>query len=163
MKTKQKTGNIKLILSLIGTDILIKLIIRFFLMERKFYICEKLGFTPFLNTKQLSIFNNELQWNMSMFSLILLNVGAILAVTVFWCKMRKEEDWTRPFDLAMKLLLSGAVCSFVDKLFWGGSLDYLLIHTQIADLKDIYLVVGVTIYLAEMFRQIFRRLFLTYI
>ncbi len=37
-------------------------------------------------------------------------------------------------------LFSGAVCSLIDKLFWDGSLDYILVKGFFTfDLKDVYL------------------------
>lgn len=38
------------------------------------------------------------------------------------------------------LLLSGAFCSLIDKIFFGGSLDYILLFDWfIFDLKDCYI------------------------
>jgi signal peptidase II len=43
-------------------------------------------------------------------------------------------------DLAFTYLFSGEICSTVDKIFWGGSLDYVLVEGFfIFDLKDVYL------------------------
>lgn len=37
-------------------------------------------------------------------------------------------------------LFSGATCSLIDKLFWDGSLDYILVKGFFTfDLKDVYL------------------------
>jgi len=37
-------------------------------------------------------------------------------------------------------IFSGAVCSLIDKLFWDGSLDYILIKGLFTfDLKDVYI------------------------
>jgi signal peptidase II len=39
-------------------------------------------------------------------------------------------------------LFAGEFCSLIDKIFWGGSLDYVLLeHFFIFDLKDVYLTV----------------------
>lgn len=46
-------------------------------------------------------------------------------------------------QLAFILLFSGGLCSLVDKIFWGGSLDFLHIHNLfIADIKDILITFG---------------------
>ena len=45
--------------------------------------------------------------------------------------------------------ISGCLCSLIDKLFWGGSLDFLQIPTLfIFDLKDCYLTVAEVIFVA---------------
>ncbi len=39
--------------------------------------------------------------------------------------------------------MAGTICSLIDKIFWGGSLDFLSIPGFfIFDLKDCYLTVG---------------------
>lgn len=38
--------------------------------------------------------------------------------------------------------LSGGLCSLIDKCFWNGSLDYIMIKNLfIFDLKDIYIII----------------------
>lgn len=40
-------------------------------------------------------------------------------------------------------LFTGGICSLIDKIFWGGSLDFIHIHNLfIADIKDIYITLG---------------------
>jgi len=37
-------------------------------------------------------------------------------------------------------LFSGAICSLIDKVFWNGSLDYILVKGLFTfDLKDVYI------------------------
>ena len=37
-------------------------------------------------------------------------------------------------------ILSGAICSLIDKIFWNGSLDYILVNGFFTfDLKDVYI------------------------
>ena len=48
------------------------------------------------------------------------------------------------------LLEAGAICSLTDKIFWKGSLDYLIVLFKIVDLKDIYLFAGVILALAGL-------------
>ncbi len=46
-------------------------------------------------------------------------------------------------QLTFILLFSGGLCSLIDKIFWGGSLDFLHIHNLfIADIKDIFITIG---------------------
>ncbi len=42
--------------------------------------------------------------------------------------------------------LAGTICSLIDKLFWGGSLDFADTKLFIFDLKDCYLTVAEIIF-----------------
>ncbi len=65
---------------------------------------------------------------------------------------RKYND-NKLVDPSMILYTSGAVCSLIDKIFWSGSLDYILFFRQISDLKDIYLLAGGVMIIVFMIRQ----------
>lgn len=40
-------------------------------------------------------------------------------------------------------IISGAICSCIDVIFWGGSIDYIeLFHWFIFDLKDFYITIS---------------------
>lgn len=55
-------------------------------------------------------------------------------------------------NVSFILIFSGAVCSLVDKMFFGGSLDYLLFNDIfVADLKDFYITLGGGSLMVEMF------------
>lgn len=42
----------------------------------------------------------------------------------------------------MILVIAATICSLFDKIFWGGSLDFILFFRYIIDVKDIYLYIG---------------------
>lgn len=142
---------------LVFIDFVIKILIDNFFMEEKVYISNWLGFVPFLNKQQLSFFNHEMGLNMNLIFLIILNIGAIIILIVCRRRLEREKEWTKSFDNARKILLAGSICSLIDKLFWGGSLDYLLLYSKIVDLKDIYLFGAVCICFVEAVRQIIRK------
>lgn len=56
------------------------------------------------------------------------------------------------------LFFAGAICSFIDSLFWGGSIDYIRLFTWFTfDLKDCYIsavlvliVISAVIYSKEL-------------
>ena len=52
----------------------------------------------------------------------------------------------RHIKMILLLFISASVCSIIDKIALGGSLDYILIKTWIIDIKAIYLF-GALIYL----------------
>ena len=133
---------------LIMIDQIVKLIINFFGMEFKIVFHDFIGFTPYLNATQLSIFNNEFGMNLSNTILSALNVLIIILVVLFYLYSKKhnEKSNIQRLNVMYVFLLAGTCCSLIDKIFWGGSLDYIRIMSSIVDLKDIYLVVGAIFY-----------------
>jgi signal peptidase II len=52
-----------------------------------------------------------------------------------------------PIEYSFTFILAGAVCSVIDKIFWGGSLDFIgLFSWFIFDTKDLFITIGVTIF-----------------
>ena len=70
--------------SLVVIDQIIKIIISLYFVDNRMVLGNLLGFSPYLNTNQLSIFNNELSMNLSSTILIILNVLIIFFVVVFF-------------------------------------------------------------------------------
>ena len=54
----------------------------------------------------------------------------------------KNEYTNKYFEYAYIFSLSGVICSFLDKVIFSGSLDYILVGKQIMDMKDIYLLMS---------------------
>ncbi|WP_434290219.1 signal peptidase II [Clostridium botulinum] len=45
-----------------------------------------------------------------------------------------------PIHIMYAFIFSGAMCSLIDKIFWNGSLDYILVNGFFMfDLKDVYI------------------------
>ena len=134
--------------SLVVIDQIIKIINSLYFVDNRMVLGNLLGFSPYLNTNQLSIFNNELSMNLSSTILIILNVLIIFLVVVFYLYFKKQskQENIRYLNIMFIFLISGTSCSLIDKIFWGGSLDYIRILSQIADLKDIYLLLGAVFY-----------------
>ena len=134
-------------------DVFIKIIVDHFLLEYRLLINDNVGFIPYLNTDQLSIFNNELELDMDLIYLIFINIIGIVAIVFIRNKLKKEKEWNKILDLTTLIILAGTVCSLIDKIFWKGSLDYLLFFSKIIDLKDIYLFVGIFVFIVDLCRQ----------
>ena len=68
----------------------------------------------------------------------------ILSLIYFLYKYRSYKTKITSLEqLTYVFLFSGGLCSLIDKIFWGGSLDFLQIHNLfIADIKDIYITFG---------------------
>ena len=140
---------------LILVDQTIKILVYNFFMKTRFYIKGIVGFYPYLNVSQLSVFNNELNMGLSISVLCLINIFLFVAIIVFYfvSKRYSSDNCIKYLDKMFVYMLSGSVCSLIDKIFWGGSLDYFLVFSQIVDLKDIYLLVGFSYEIVWMFKS----------
>lgn len=67
----------------------------------------------------------------------------------FYTYKKEKSFW---MDIFFLLILSGAACSLIDKMFFGGSLDYLSMSPLfVADLKDFYLTFSICCLVIEIF------------
>lgn len=101
-----------------------------------------LSFDPIINTEG-SWLNARFGAGVGFSTLIILNVVSLFlfyAVYKFYLSRNDKSFWV---DISFLFILSGAFCSLIDKVFYGGSLDYIGISNLfIADLKDIYINIG---------------------
>lgn len=64
----------------------------------------------------------------------------------------KREQTKFSIKIIMVCGLAGCLCSLIDKLFWGGSLDFLQISNLfICDLKDCYLTMAEVLFVITGF------------
>lgn len=114
-------------------------------------ISDWLYFYPVLNTLG--------SWGASRFGLTLgirvflvLNIMAIPLIVQIYRFYIKENSASFWADIAFVLCFSGTVCSMIDKMFFGGSLDFLMLKGLfVADIKDFYLTLSIGCLLAEIF------------
>ena len=70
-------------------------------------------------------------------------LGIIIFIATYRFMMYWAFDWDKYKNLPVVFLtaaLSGGICSLIDTVFWGGSVDYILLFDWfIFDLKDVYL------------------------
>ncbi len=72
-----------------------------------------------------------------------LNGAALVLLSAGWLRQRSRGPVGPLGRAAASLLLSGGLCSLLDKTLWGGSLDYLQVPGKCTfDLKDLYLAAG---------------------
>jgi len=102
-----------------------------------------LRFNPEQNTN-LSWYGNFVDILASPFIAVLLNILAIFIFLSGYLLYKAKKEKTRfLIKIIMVCGLAGCLCSLIDKLFWGGSLDFLQIpNLLIFDLKDCYLTVA---------------------
>ena len=129
-------------------DQMVKIVISKVFMKYEFDIIAKvLRFNPELNTR-LSYAGNFFELLSSPFVTILLNVFVLFlflsGYMLYQAKRAHTSFWVK---MIMICGISGCLCSLIDKVFWGGSLDFLQIPTLfIFDLKDCYLTVAEVIF-----------------
>lgn len=118
----------------------LKLIIKTSYFDTNFYIIPKyLSFSPIINS-QGSWLNARFGAGVSFTSLITLNVLALflfLEAYRYYGFNGHKDFWA---DMCFIFIISGCLCSLIDKVFYGGSLDFIGISSLfVADLKDIYI------------------------
>ena len=110
-------------------------------------IPEFLYFNPIINT-QGSWLNARFNFNIGFSLLIIINgIALILFLELYrYLKYKNIKNfWT---DLCFIFIFSGALCSLIDKLFYGGSLDFIGISDLfIADFKDIYINLAILFFI----------------
>lgn len=132
----------------------IKILIEFLWFNNDFPIINNmLYFRPIINTNG-SWLNARFGTSVSFPILITLNIIAILIfieVYRYYLHKGKKDFWA---DMCFIFVNCGAVCSLIDKVFYGGSLDFIGISNLfIADIKDLYINLGILFFAIAMFNN----------
>ena len=119
------------------------LIWQFALGKRISLIPEILRFEPHLNTN-LTWIASMANFVMPIFLMLIIQISLAIGMTLLYRYQRyaavKTNIW---LDLSFCFVLAGIGCSFIDVVFWGGSLDYFgLFNWFIFDIKDVFLNIG---------------------
>lgn len=98
-------------------------------------------FKPYLNI-QYSWINSLFNLGISRILHTLVVILMIVLISVLFKFIKTTYTKNNILDYLFLFVLSGAVCSLIDKIFWGGSLDYIMLKGLfIFDLKDVYISV----------------------
>lgn len=125
---------------LVTIEQVIKIIINNNFLDKKFSILPPLlYFEP--------MFNRDYSWFNSMFQLgigkwIHISIVAIISILIylFYKYLNKQIGTNKIINIMYAFIFSGAICSLIDKIFWNGSLDYILVNGFFTfDLKDVYI------------------------
>ena len=132
----------------------IKLIIKLNFFHSYFEIIPNfLFFNPIINT-QGSWLNARFNFNISFPLLIIINgISLMLFIEIYrYIKFKTGKSfWV---DMCFVFIFAGALCSFIDKVFYGGSLDFIGISDLfIADLKDIYINIGLLFFIMSCYKS----------
>lgn len=130
----------------------LKLFINNFLFETKLNIIDEfLSFNPIINTNG-SWLNARFDTSLSFSFLIITNVLALalfLEVYRYFLSKSHNSFWE---DSCFLFIFCGALCSLIDKVFYGGSLDFIGIgNLFVADIKDIYIDIGMLLFIVSIY------------
>ncbi|MBD7913489.1 MULTISPECIES: signal peptidase II [Clostridium] len=130
----------------------IKIIIKFYFFNNNIVLInEMLSFNPLINT-QGSWLNARFGTSVSFPILILVNTIALFLLLEIYRYLTSKRNSTFFGDCAFIFLFSGALCSLIDKIFYGGSLDFIGISNLfVADIKDIYINLGLYFFILSTY------------
>lgn len=139
MKIQNKNTHIA-VLILVTLEQVIKIVINNNFLDKKFPILPPLlYFEPMFN-RDYSWFNSMLQLGIGKWAHILIVVILIILIYLFYQYLNKQFRTNKTINIMYAFIFSGAMCSLIDKIFWNGSLDYILINGFFTfDLKDVYI------------------------
>lgn len=100
---------------------------------------------PWLYFKPM--FNRDYSWINSLFQLgigktvhIILVAAVIIIIVYIYRMLIRKHKLSLLINITFSLLFAGAICSFIDKVFWDGSLDYIYLNGFFTfDLKDVFI------------------------
>ena len=130
------------VIVLILIDQAVKIYISANFMNSRFYFIDGIiGFKPQLNT-EYSWINDISNLGITLIPHLIITALILMAAILIYGYMRDNCTMGRMEKGLFTFLFAGAFCSFLDKAFWGGSLDYILLEGFfIFDLKDLYITV----------------------
>lgn len=130
---------------LVAIDQVSKLVIaHYFVNADMVLIPDILRFRPVLNT-YLNWIASIIEYKTPVWFMIAAQIFSLAIVFLYYRYLSYLWTQGRKFLNGMVVFLTaGIMCSFVDVVFWGGSLDFLRLFDWFTfDLKDVYLNVGV--------------------
>lgn len=133
-----------------GIKIIIKL---FFFKEYIAILPDMLYFSPIINTDG-SWLNARFGTAVSFPFLISINTIALFLFFEIYRYYLNHNKHDFNVDLCFIFVFSGALCSLIDKIFYGGSLDFIGISDLfIADIKDLYINLGILFFIITLFNN----------
>ena len=138
-----KTENKKIYLTvfiLVTIEQAIKIVINNNFLDKKFSILAPfIYFAPMFN-RSYSWYNSMLQLGIGKWIHISVTAILIILIYLFYKYLNERFGTSKVIDIMYAFILSGAICSLIDKIFWNGSLDYILVNGFFTfDLKDVYI------------------------
>ncbi|MCK4258172.1 MAG: signal peptidase II [Halanaerobiales bacterium] len=140
------------IVSLVTCDQIIKYVIKTFVEEKGMIslISDWLFISNVLNVHG-SFVTSRFDLKVNMIWIILVNVLILFFIIQGYRYYKQKMRTSFWIDLTMLLFVAGGISSFIDKVFFGGSLDFIALKGLfVADLKDFYLTIGIGCMMVEL-------------
>ncbi len=130
------------VIILILIDQAIKIYISVNFLNKNFYFIDHiLGFKPHLNT-EYSWLNSISNMGIGLKTHIIFTIIIFLVSVAIYDFMKNKYKTGKLENRLFIFLFAGTLCSLIDKVFWGGSLDYIRLEGFfIFDLKDVYITI----------------------
>lgn len=134
------------IIALIAMDQITKLIINQYYFHKDIDILGGLVyFRPIINTSY-SWYNSLLDLGVGYYFHIISNVLIIILMLAAINYIYYYNNNSTLTDIITILYLSGGICSLIDKIFYGGSLDFIYLKSLFTfDIKDCYVSGGMIV------------------
>lgn len=131
------------IIILIMIDQFSKIIIDNFYLDKNVNIIAHLVyFRPHLNTAY-SWINSMFNFGIGFWGHIIPSFIMLIIMVMAFDYIYFNGNNSKLTDFIVIFFLSGTICSIVDKIFWGGSLDFIYLKSLFTfDIKDCYITVG---------------------
>jgi len=139
---------------LLSIDQVIKIVINNnFLYKTKLIVPKFLYFEPMFN-RNYSWVDSMLQLGVSKWIHITIVTIMIVLIYLFYKYLNKQLGTKSIINIMFAFIFSGAMCSLIDKAFWNGSLDYILVSGFFTfDLKDVYINIFIWLLILSAFLQ----------
>lgn len=124
---------------LISLEQLIKVVINNYYLDKNIPLLPPLlYFKPMFN-RDYSWFNSMLQLGIGKWLHILLVAVMSILIYKFYEYINSQIASNNAVNVMFAFAFSGAMCSLIDKIFWNGSLDYIMVNGFFTfDLKDLF-------------------------
>lgn len=100
-------------------------------------------FSPMFN-RDYSWYNSMLQLGVSKLIHIAITSVIIILIVMMFVFYTKRYNKIKLLNWGFTFLFAGSLCSWIDKVFWNGSLDYIELSGFFTfDLKDLYLNIAI--------------------
>lgn len=130
-----------MILLLVVLDQAIKLKVKSYYGIKAPIVENILYFNPSLN-KNYSWINSLFQIGWGRLFHIIITIFILFLSYYSFKYLQSKNVQGKTINIIKIFLFSGAICSLIDRVFWGGSLDYIFLKGFfIFDLKDFYLTI----------------------
>lgn len=125
---------------LILIEQIIKIIINSKFIDKSYpLLAPILYFEPVFN-RHYSWFNSMLELGIGKGMHIVFVAIMTIGILFFYKYIIKEYGLIKIVNIMFAFVFAGAICSLIDKVFWDGSLDYILVRGFFTfDLKDVYI------------------------